>query len=65
MPSGFKRLLLAARTEEAQFTFRDEFGERYELGFTLVGLDRDVQIHSSWIVRQGETFPRFVSCTLL
>ncbi len=60
-----ERLLSAAHNEEARFTYRDEFGERYQLDFILVGLDRDVTIRSSWIVLYGETFPRFTGCYIL
>ena len=60
-----ERLLAAARTEEARFTYQDEFGSRYELDFVLVGLDRDVTIRSSWILLDKETFPRFVGCYIL
>ncbi len=60
-----ERLLAAAHTEEAQFTYTDDFGKRYELDFVLVGLDREVTIRSSWIVLHDETFPRFVGCYIL
>jgi hypothetical protein len=60
-----ERLLSAVHSEEARFTYSDEFGKRYELDFDLVGLDRDVTIRSSWIVLHGETFPRFVGCYIL
>jgi hypothetical protein len=59
------QLLSAAHSEEVRFTDNDEFGERYELDFILVGLDRDVTIRSSWIILHGETFPRFVGCYIL
>jgi hypothetical protein len=55
----------AAHNEEARYKYRDEFGERYELEFVLVGLDREVTIRSSWIVLHDETFPRFTGCYIL
>ncbi|HWF43100.1 MAG TPA: hypothetical protein VG537_00510 [Candidatus Kapabacteria bacterium] len=57
-----ERLLVAARSEEAQLVDSDEFGDRYILNFMLVGLDRNVTIRSSWIILYEETFPRFVGC---
>jgi hypothetical protein len=60
-----EQLLSAAKTTDARFTHRDEFGDRYEFDVTLVGLDRDVPIRTSWIVLRSETFPRFVGCYIL
>jgi hypothetical protein len=58
-------LLRAARDEDAVSISNDEFGDRYRIDFVAVGVDRDATIRSSWIVRRGETFARFVSCYIL
>ncbi len=60
-----EQILMAARKTEAHFTGSDEFGARYEFDMTLVGLDREVPIRTSWIVLHHETFPRFVGCYIL
>lgn len=59
------RLLHAAHTEDALLVYRDEFGDRYRIDFGLAGLDRHITIRSGWIVKAGETFPRFTGCTIL
>lgn len=58
-------LIAAAGAESVRLTGRDEFGSRYQLDFTLVGLDRDVTIRSSWIILHTETFPRFIGCYIV
>jgi hypothetical protein len=58
-------LLRAAIEKDATMTMRDDHGDRYGLVFEAVGLDRNVKIHSSWIVRRGETFARFTSCYII
>ena len=55
-------LLFAAQTEEAEPTHVDGYGQRYGLDLTIDGLRGPVLVRSSWIVRQGEDFPRLTSC---
>jgi hypothetical protein len=58
-------LLRAAGTEEATATDQDEYGQRYVVDLTMVGPDGEARVRSSWIVRQGEDFPRLTSCYVL
>jgi len=60
-----KALLQVAATEDATRIETDEYGERYQLDFTLIRGDRTARIRSSWIVRRGEDFPRMTSCYVL
>ena len=52
----------AASEGEAQLLRSDEFGVRYAVEFELVRGVRRAVVRSYWIVRRGETSPRFVSC---
>ena len=55
-------LLEAAAICEATPTEEDGFGQRYVVEFTMSGPRGEAQIHSTWIVRRGEDFPRLVTC---
>ena len=58
-------LLIAAITEDALLVETDEYGQRYQLDFTLEKDDRKARLRSNWIVRRGEDFPRLTSCYVL
>ena len=59
-------LLTAACTQPAIITRRDSFGQRYQLDFLLTGPNgQQALVRSGWIVRQGENYPRFVTCYVL
>ena len=58
-------LLAAAIIEEALLVETDEYGQRYQLDFTLEKNNRKARLRSSWIVREGEDFPRLTSCYVL
>jgi hypothetical protein len=58
-------LLAVALDHEATATDRDSYGQRYVLDFTIEGLAGPSRIRSSWIVREGEDFPRLTSCYVL
>lgn len=60
-----QRLYLAARSEEATSTERDEYGQRYMLDFELETREASATVRSGWIVRHEENFPRFTSCWVL
>ncbi len=60
-----KALLQAAVTEDAEMTETDEYGQRYQLDFTLAKGGRTARIRSSWIMRSGDNFPRLTSCYVL
>ncbi len=55
-------LLEAVRQYEAIPGERDGFGRRFVIEFPMSGPKGFVVIHSAWIVREGEDFPRFTSC---
>jgi hypothetical protein len=58
-------LLAAARDNDAYPTEHDEFGSRYVMDFIASGPAGQAQVRSSWIIRQGENFPRLTSCYIL
>ena len=55
-------LLDAARTCDAAPGETDSFGKRYVVEFTVNGPAGRARVRSTWIVRRGETFARFVTC---
>lgn len=60
-----RRILEAARAEEAIFLGADDYGQRYALDFHVQESGGGITIRSLWIVRHGEDFPRFASCYVL
>ena len=58
-------LLSAAADNVASPTREDEYGQRYVLDFVANGLVGQAIVRSSWIVRQGEDFPRLTSCYVI
>jgi hypothetical protein len=58
-------LLDAARQKDATAGQKDEYGERYAIDFQLSVGDRHAQLRSAWIVRKGESFPRFTTCYVI
>src|SRR5262245_66663835 len=57
--------LAAALSDNAIKTDADEYGQRYNVDFPIQRPAGQVTVRSAWIVRQGEDFPRFVSCYVL
>ena len=57
-------MLKTARTGDAHHISTDEFGDRYVIDTEYQGISKKVIIRSSWIVKTGETFARFVGCHL-
>ena len=55
-------LLDAAQTCDATPAEKDSFGQRYVVEFTMSGPAGRARVRSTWIVRRGETFARFVTC---
>lgn len=55
----------AAEGAEATPGNADEFGIRYIIDFERERNDRRATIQSSWILRTGETSPRFLTCYVL
>ena len=55
-------LRAAAATVDAVPTRRSEFGQMYEVTFVLDGPSGSAAILSVWIVLDGESVPRLVTC---
>ena len=55
-------LLKAARTEAATATNSDKYGQRFNVEFKMNGRAGQKWILSSWMVHNGENFPRLTSC---
>ncbi len=55
-------LLAAVRDNDASPSQQDEYGSRYVIDFAMSGPRGQAIIRSSWIVLQGEDFPRLTSC---
>jgi len=61
-----QELLSAARTHQATSTEQDNYGQRYQLEFTMTGPNgQQATIRSSWIVRRGENFAPLTTCYVL
>ena len=58
-------LLRAAREGDAALGSKDEYGQRYIVDFELDNQGRRAVIRSTWIMRHGESTPRFTSCYVL
>ena len=55
-------IIAAISTEDATTGARDEHGARYAVDFSTQGLRGMVTIRTAWIIDQGETVARLVSC---
>lgn len=58
-------LLDAARREESIPGIRDEYGDRFVVDFMMEGPTGRARVRSTWMIRQGETFPRLTTCYVL
>lgn len=58
-------LLQAVATYDAIPTQRNPYGQKYVIDFPLTRLDKQAIIHSVWLVRNNEDFPRLVTCYVL
>ena len=61
-PELRQALLTAASIYDVVLAERDEYGQRYMLDFVMVGPTGHATVRSTWMVRTGEDFPRFVTC---
>ena len=57
-------LKAASSRDDAEPGERDEFGQRYILDLVMQGPDGEVTVRSHWIVRSGENYPRFLTCSV-
>ncbi len=55
----------ALQNREALATQRNAHGQKYQVDFTMPTTDESVMIRSAWIVRNGENFPRLITCYVL
>ena len=61
-----KRALLAAVENHEAITDKiNAFGQKYVIDFPLTHEDKTATIHSVWIVRNDENFPRLFTCYVL
>ena len=60
-----QKLLDVVYTHEAVRTNEDVYGVRYQIDFEMESTAGRGNIRSTWIVRQGEAFPRLVTCFVL
>ena len=55
----------AAAEGDAALGKHDQYGQRYVIDFRLGDTAGSAMIRSAWIIRQGETVPRLVTCYIL
>jgi len=55
----------AANFEDAIHNGNNGYGDLYELRFSLVTSKATATVLSAWIIRNGEDFPRLVTCFIL
>jgi hypothetical protein len=58
-------LLQAIKTQEVTLAAQTLYGQKYRLDFEMTYQEKQAIIRSVWIVRQGEDFPRLVTCYIL
>ena len=58
-------LLEAVKTYEAILDKANSYGQKYIIDFPLTRDNKTAIVHSVWIVRNDENFPRLVTCYLL
>jgi hypothetical protein len=58
-------LLEAVRTYEAIPDKANSYGQKYIIDFPLTRNNKTAIVHSVWIVRNNENFPRKLTCYLL
>lgn len=58
-------LLVAAINEEAVPRVSDIYGDRYIIDFEMTWNGKIAEVRSCWIIRSGESVPRFVTCFVL
>jgi len=58
-------LLEAVKIYDAIFDKSNQFGHKYVIDFPLNHQNKTAIIHSVWIIRNDENFPRLVTCYIL
>jgi hypothetical protein len=57
-----KHILELIKENEAVESSRDKYGVRYFVDIEINRKGRKARVRTFWIIRRGETFPRFSSC---
>ncbi|MGC1218511.1 MAG: DUF6883 domain-containing protein [Phormidesmis sp.] len=58
-------LLMALYQQDALATQQNAHGQKYQIDFSMSTTGESVILRSAWIVRNGETFPRLITCYVL
>lgn len=58
-------LLEAIRNHQAVPDRQNLYGKKYVIDFTMSRGDKTATIHSVWMVRDDENFPRLVTCYVI
>ena len=58
-------LIEAVQTYEAIPDQTNQYGQKYVIDFPLTHQNKTAIIHSVWIIRNDENFPRLVTCYVL
>jgi hypothetical protein len=58
-------LLAALINYDAVSSKKNAYGQKYIIDFPLSREDKTATIHSVWIVRSNENFPRLITCYVL
>lgn len=58
-------LLQAIQSDHATVDQRNQYGQKYIINFPMTRGGKTATIHSVWIVRDDENFPRLVTCYVL
>ena len=58
-------LMEAVKNNDAVPENRNQYGQKYVIDFPMTRGDRTAIIHSVWIVKNQENFPRLVTCYVL
>lgn len=55
-------LLQAVRKNDAELGLKDNYGQRYQVDFTLEWKGKQSVIRSTWIIEPNVPYPRLTSC---
>ncbi|MBE9126043.1 MULTISPECIES: DUF6883 domain-containing protein [unclassified Coleofasciculus] len=58
-------LLQALQAHDAIPDKRNPYGQKYIIDFPMTRGDKQAIIHSVWIIRNNEDFPRLITCYVL
>jgi hypothetical protein len=58
-------LLEVVQTHEAQFGYRNAYGQRHTVDFWLDWQGKQAQVRSGWVLEHGSMAPRLISCYVL